>query len=164
MLKETKIKLQTKRRLLWVAVIGWALLIFCFSAQPADSSNRLSGSVTAKLLQALPSVKALPPVQKMKTVEVVHNFIRKLAHFTIYGILGIWVYCLCGSYRVSFCKAFFIAFCACAAYAATDEFHQLFVPGRSCMLLDVVTDSAGSVAGILLMHTVHDKLCFLKEK
>ena len=109
MLKETKIKLQTKRRLLWAAVIGWALLIFCFSAQPADSSSRLSGSVTAKLLQALPSVKALPPVQKMKTVEVVHNFIRKLAHFTIYGIFGIWVYCLCGSYRFSFCKAFFIA-------------------------------------------------------
>ncbi|MBR5116337.1 MAG: VanZ family protein, partial [Lachnospiraceae bacterium] len=35
-------------------------------------------------------------------------------------------------------------------YAASDEFHQSFVPGRSCMLGDVGIDSLGALAGILL--------------
>lgn len=154
MLKEIKIESSTTRCLLWLAVVLWAALIFYFSAQPADSSSRLSSSVTAKLLQALPSLKALPPVQKMQTIEVIHNFIRKLAHFTIYAVLGVWVYLLCCCYDLSFCKAFFVAFAVCTVYAGSDELHQFFVPGRACMLLDVLTDSAGAVAGILLIRAV----------
>ena len=30
-------------------------------------------------------------------------------------------------------------------YAATDELHQLFVPGRNCDVLDWLADSAGAV-------------------
>lgn len=36
------------------------------------------------------------------------------------------------------------------AYAATDEFHQIFVPGRAGMVTDVMIDSSGALAGILL--------------
>ena len=35
------------------------------------------------------------------------------------------------------------------AYAVTDEFHQSFVPGRSCELRDVVIDSCGVLTGVL---------------
>lgn len=35
-----------------------------------------------------------------------------------------------------------------AAYAATDEFHQLFVLGRACRFSDVLIDSAGAGVGI----------------
>ena len=39
-------------------------------------------------------------------------------------------------------------------YAASDEIHQLFVPGRSGQLRDVLLDSAGVAAGILLAWAV----------
>ena len=39
-----------------------------------------------------------------------------------------------------------------ALYAVTDEFHQLFVPGRSGQFSDVVLDSAGALAGLLYWH------------
>ena len=39
-------------------------------------------------------------------------------------------------------------------YAASDEIHQLFVPGRSGQLRDVFLDSAGVAAGILLAWAV----------
>jgi len=32
----------------------------------------------------------------------------------------------------------------CFGYAILDEFHQLFVPGRSCTALDVLADTLGS--------------------
>lgn len=37
-----------------------------------------------------------------------------------------------------------------ALYAASDEFHQLFVPGRSGQISDVLLDSAGVCFGVLL--------------
>ncbi len=39
----------------------------------------------------------------------------------------------------------------CLLYAASDEFHQLFVPGRSCQFRDVCIDTLGAAAGILLL-------------
>ena len=44
------------------------------------------------------------------------------------------------------------AFATC--YAATDELHQLFVPGRAGMLSDVVLDSCGALAGATLVALV----------
>ena len=38
----------------------------------------------------------------------------------------------------------------CILYAASDEFHQLFVPGRAGLITDVCIDSAGALLGILL--------------
>ena len=36
------------------------------------------------------------------------------------------------------------------AYAATDEYHQLFVPGRSADINDVYADALGAAAGIVV--------------
>ena len=45
-------------------------------------------------------------------------------------------------------RELFLPWAIAAAYAATDEFHQLFVPGRSGQLSDVILDSAGALAGV----------------
>ena len=45
----------------------------------------------------------------------------------------------------------FIPWLITAGYAATDEFHQLFVPGRSGQVSDVILDSAGAATGVLIM-------------
>ena len=37
-------------------------------------------------------------------------------------------------------------------YAVSDEVHQLFVEGRSCEVRDMLLDSAGVAAGVLLMN------------
>ena len=41
-----------------------------------------------------------------------------------------------------------------AAYAVTDEIHQLFVPGRSCEFRDICIDAVGVLAGVLLMRAI----------
>ena len=37
-----------------------------------------------------------------------------------------------------------------AFYACTDEFHQLFVPGRAGLLSDVLIDSLSAVLGLVV--------------
>ena len=50
--------------------------------------------------------------------------------------------------RLSPSAKFLAAFFLSAAYGASDEFHQYFVPGRDCSGFDLLADIAGSAAGI----------------
>ena len=52
-----------------------------------------------------------------------------------------------GAWR-KFRKEMFLPWFIAALYAASDEIHQLFVPGRSGQLSDVILDSAGALAGV----------------
>jgi VanZ family protein len=69
--------------------------------------------------------------------------LRKAAHLTEYAILGALVLRAVGQAL----PAFLIA----VAYAATDEVHQHFVRGRHASPIDVLIDSVGIAAGILVM-------------
>ena len=44
-----------------------------------------------------------------------------------------------------------VALLIAAAYAATDEWHQSFVPSRTADLKDVLIDSSGALIGVMLM-------------
>lgn len=50
--------------------------------------------------------------------------------------------------RRKFRKEMFLPWLIAALYAASDEIHQLLVPGRSGQLSDVILDSAGALAGV----------------
>jgi len=51
-------------------------------------------------------------------------------------------------------KSILISIIICIIYATSDEIHQLFVPGRSCQLLDILIDTIGSVIGIYLYKKI----------
>ena len=79
-----------------------------------------------------------------------HAFVRKLAHFTEYTLLGIHLAAFplvlgCGRKR-----EYFFTFCAGALVALTDELLQVFVPGRSGALSDSALDMGGVLFGYLL--------------
>jgi len=44
-----------------------------------------------------------------------------------------------------------------ALYALTDEVHQSFVPGRSCEIRDILIDSCGVAAGVLIMAALRSR-------
>lgn len=44
-----------------------------------------------------------------------------------------------------------------ALYATSDEFHQMFTPGRSASIRDVGIDIAGGLMGIAFMRFVHKR-------
>ena len=71
-------------------------------------------------------------------------FFRKGAHFTLYFVLG---FGLCGAFqRQKRMPPRVPALLLGAAFAATDEFHQLFTQ-RTAMVQDVLLDSCGVAAG-----------------
>ncbi len=47
-------------------------------------------------------------------------------------------------------RQFVVAILLAVLYSATDEFHQLFTPGRNSSIIDVGIDSIGSFVGLSL--------------
>jgi VanZ family protein len=93
-------------------------------------------------------------------VDFVHNtsfayagrLMRKSAHFFAYLILGFLVsHALKNeASAASAWKRRGISLASCILYAISDEFHQLFVPGRGPLVKDVFIDGSGAALGILL--------------
>ena len=121
--------------------------IFVHSAMPADLSEQESSvfaEIAARLLHLDP--------------ETASYLVRKLAHFSEYLVLGIFLMLFADGFRMPkgsgfgccFLKRGLPAWIGGTLYAVTDEIHQRFVPGRSCELRDVCIDAAGVLTGVLI--------------
>ena len=153
------LKYNKKVVLSWVPVILWMLIIFSLSAQPATESNGLSKSVTKIIVDLIG--KIIPfDIEISTTTDLVSQFnhiVRKFAHFSAYLVLGSLVMNAFHKCGINGYKLFAFSIMFCVLYAASDEIHQLFVPGRGCQLKDVIFDSLGAVTGIVI-YEVFSKL------
>lgn len=124
----------------WLPVILWMSVIFYFSHQPADKSSELSDQVSNLILNLILMLD-------IKYTQYMF-YIRKIAHFVTYFVLGFLM--LRAFYlRKNFKnKHVLFAFMICLLYAISDEIHQLYIPGRSGEIRDVVIDTVGAVCGI----------------
>ena len=123
------------------------ITIFGFSSDTAEESTEKSDGLIVRISEFLVGHK-LSEEERQEKIEQYVTIIRKSAHLTIYLILGFLLLSLVKEYRLLDTKAILIAFTIAALYACSDEIHQLFVPGRSGEILDVIIDSIGSLIGI----------------
>ena len=129
----------------WATTVAWAATIFYFS------TGAYGGWLTAWLLRQVLDLLGvhLPAV----TFNLLHNFIRKLAHLTEYAIYASLLYGSLGGGRDFTWRMRRALLCVAAAaiYSLTDEFHQMFVPGRGPAILDCVIDTSGASVGMVMM-------------
>ena len=76
----------------------------------------------------------------------------KVAHFLGYGLLGaLLVRATAGGFpRPVTRTAALVSIAIAVLYAASDEFHQRFVPGRTADLDDLGADALGAVAAAII--------------
>ena len=132
-----------KKALWWSLVIAWCAVIFIFSGKPAVESSRQSLGVM-RLVNSL-----LEGITGTGRYEVSESFVRKMAHFGEYFILG------CLLYKALLCRKLprpspFLTVFLGMAYAVTDEIHQYFVPGRVMALTDVLVDTLGVMLAVAI--------------
>lgn len=134
------------------AAVGVMIAIFMFSSQNSDDSSDLSRGFIRDIINMLPFFSNTDEAMKTKIISSVHNFVRKMAHFSIYAALG---FCCAGAFmqKMSRWKKIIIGISAvtvCCLYAASDELHQLFIPGRSGEVRDVLIDTSGGAVGAMI--------------
>lgn len=128
----------------WMLVFIWMFLIFHLSAEPANQSNKLSTGLTEKVIE---TVKKVTHANDLN-INTLNHVIRKCAHFSSYLVLALLVLNALRKGERLKVKTVILTFAICALYASSDEFHQLFVPGRGPQVKDVFIDIAGAIVGI----------------
>lgn len=136
-----KHKNRNKNIWLWTLPILWMGVIFAFSHQPGRDSAQLSGHITM-YIEGLLRILGIDP-----SGMDLGFFIRKAAHFSIYFVLGILVFAANYANRGKIVESAVVAVLLSTGYAFLDEYHQSFIPGRSCQLTDVLIDSSGTFTG-----------------
>lgn len=121
--------------------------IFYLSSQSATDSRALSNKVLEELKMYFQKLTYLIPFINKINVHGLTLRIRKVAHFTIYMVLGLVSYLVLPR-RWSVKKKMAFVVSLCFIYAITDELHQHFVPGRAPEVRDVLIDTFGSSVGM----------------
>lgn len=115
----------------WVPVLLWGGVIFLLSTSTFSSIN------TSAIIG--PILRFIYPAISAAALSLTNELVRKTAHFVEYGVL-FWLL-VRGPMR----GRPYIALAACVVYAALDETHQVFVPGRGPSVFDVALDSTGAL-------------------
>lgn len=144
-----------KKSIPWLLVIIWMGLIFCFSHQPASQSSHLSSGISQTLVTILG--KIIPAMAD--EADWMHYIIRKAAHLFVYMVLGFLVSHALANSGVKGWRRFGLAMVICFLYAVSDEVHQVFIPGRSGQIGDVVIDSVGALLALFFNKGICRKMC-----
>lgn len=130
----------------WGPAVLWMFIIFSASADSQSVAH------TSRIIE--PFCRWLFPNVTVAQVETVQFIVRKGAHMTEYAMLGVLLLYALSAGRGDPRRWISSAWVLSVAYAATDEFHQLFVPGRNASFVDVCIDATGAALGLLACYGV----------
>lgn len=160
-MKKQKRKIYFLRILFTILIVVTCIIIFRFSSQNGEESGGISSNL-AKQIATIFNIDESNNLELIKQIEII---IRKIAHFSIYTILGIWLMCLMQTffnneewkYDTRIKWRLIISGLVGFIYACSDEIHQLFVSERSGRIIDILIDTAGSFVGIFIYYKKYKK-------
>jgi VanZ family protein len=132
---------------LWWPALLWAVVISLLSTDLFTAEN------TGHFI--VPILHWMFPQASVETLDFMHYMIRKSAHFVEYFVLSLLILRGIRAGRHSTRLAWALAAIALVGgYAALDEYHQSFVPGRTAAVADVVLDTSGGIAAQVIAALV----------
>ncbi|ROR31427.1 VanZ family protein [Mobilisporobacter senegalensis] len=150
-------KLKEKYKLLnFLPAICVMIGIFYFSSQTAVQSSGLSGNITENIMEVIKNFLNIQEDIKTNNVffQLAETIIRKSAHMMEYAVLAVTIAYPLKIYGNQGLRLMIWSELISVLYAVTDEFHQLFVPGRSGQLTDVFIDGIGALIGCILFWLI----------
>lgn len=158
-------KIITLRVIFAILLIATYSVIFVFSSENGEKSSNTSKGIMYNIIDGLNGEKEVT----QQDIDTYEPILRKLAHFGIYTMSGVWSMCLmCTFFKNKegkvinkktqlnsvelkrICIATTIGF----IYACSDEIHQLFSFGRSGEIIDVLLDTIGVINGALIVMLI----------
>jgi VanZ family protein len=125
----------------WAPTFLWLSLLSVFSTDSFSAEH--TGNILWKIVHAV--YRGISERQ----FEVLHFFVRKAAHFTFYGLLGVFAYyswkATLPMRRIWTFRWSGLALATVLIAGSLDEFHQSFVPSRTASVRDVLLDVTGAL-------------------
>jgi len=135
----------------WLLPLVWMIIIF------TGSSDSKSDEHSSLIIE--PFLRWLFPQMSQAHVELIHHLFRKCCHLAEYAVLALLLWRALHATKTDLppwswpkvCGTLLIVF----LYAASDEFHQIFVPTRTPRFTDVLIDTTGGAMGLLVLWVFH---------
>jgi len=132
----------------WVPPVLWMVVIFSASGDSASVAH------SSRLFE--PLMRWLFPWLAQARIEEIHCLFRKCMHLAEFSILALLLWlAIRRTHLTTDCRWLWSqagqALAIVALYAASDEFHQTFVPGRNGQISDVLVDTIGGGIGLGLL-------------
>lgn len=146
---------KTKGIVSFVLLFILMIVMFFFSGQNGEQSSGVSHKVTEAVCNAaFEDFSTAPQETREFVISGLNYYIRKLAHFTIYALMGACAYN--GLLKLSLRLRLKVLAAAgiCFAYAVFDEIHQFFVPERAFMVTDMLIDLCGALVGMGILRII----------
>ena len=142
-----------------IPLILWMSLIFFFSDQNSSNSGNISESGIKKVITIIINIKDQAETESKvdAMILVLNPSVRKVGHAIEYFVLGLLMINLFIKLPIHFKKAILYSIILTMFYAASDEFHQLFISGRSGELKDILLDSMSGTLGIMAYVKLYSK-------
>jgi VanZ family protein len=126
----------------YAPLLAWAAFVLFASSANFSASN------TSRIIR--PVLVWLFPKISEASIQQVHFFVRKAAHFTEYALLALLA---ARAFRTSSLSAlrrswWLASFALVAAVALTDEYHQSFLPSRTGTIYDSLLDMTGGAVAL----------------
>jgi len=137
-----------------IFVLVCMISIFILSSDSGNASSKKSDTLIINIYKLLHK-KSISQTKQQNIINKNVFFVRKSAHFIIYSLLGLSLISLIREFRIININSILICLIIAFLYAFSDEAHQIFVPGRSCELLDVFIDTFGSFIGMYVYLLVY---------
>ena len=140
------------RGILIILLLCTFYIIFGFSSQDGEKSGGISKRITDFILEKSSKYNSLEISEKEQVNKRTERVIRKIAHFSIYTLVGFLLMALLSTYEnIKRKNQIYISTMLGISYAISDEIHQSFTPGRGPKITDVFIDSLGVFFGIIVI-------------
>ncbi|HEY6489028.1 MAG: VanZ family protein [Terracidiphilus sp.] len=143
-----------RRRGLGFWLSAWTPVLFAVSVIAVESTEYFGADHTSGPLRWL-FEQLFGTVSEQRWI-LIHHYIRKTGHFVGYGLVALtWLRAWWMTLpRAGFFKDALLALLGTALVAASDEFHQSFLPNRTSSPWDVLLDCCGAVVMQLLFFLI----------
>jgi VanZ family protein len=134
--------------MLYAPLFLWVGVIFLLSSG--------SGSMAATSRIIRPLLEFLFPAASEESLQLMHFYIRKCAHFTEYAVLGYWALRAFTRTAAEWFRnhPYGTALAMVIIVASLDEINQRFISSRTSSAWDVLLDICGGAFAILVWYMV----------
>jgi VanZ family protein len=132
--------------LAYAPLILWMAVIFINSSTIGASQN------TSRIIR--PLLEWLFPSSDAAVLDIYHGYIRKLAHFTEYGMLAFFASRAFWLSSKTFLRKFWFvwAFLFVVFVASADEYNQSFNSLRTSSIYDILLDALGGLSVLAVLY------------
>ena len=151
------------KKIFIILCVFWMGFIAYNTSQTGEASNNTSVSITEGIINKTQAV-INNNVNNNDNSSIIRNdddfikkpniYIRKFAHGFEFLVLSLIIFLTLKSFDIKNRECIIYTLFIVLLYAVIDEYRQLYIPGRTSSVRDIVIDFIGGIVGVIILQFI----------